>query len=168
MARKNRTQNEIMQELVEEYRLKNGVHSVSLKDVAAWMLRNGWQPRPKDAVAIIAKELQVAMREQFITDPQGRRVRQKHPQKIVRKLKDGSFEQLVLWHDIREATRPQMQAAFQQRRYGISLDCRRLKTDTDSFNDNYNKSVPIQLVFDFTEDMEEFDQDGIDADEDNT
>ncbi len=168
MRHKGKTQHEIMQDKVEEYRQVHGVSSVNLKEVAAWLARNGWQPRPHDAIAIIARELQESLRDQYIEDPQGRRVRQKHPQKIIKEMKDGSHEQFVLWHDIREATRPQMQAAFQQRRFGVALDCRRLKIDVDSFNENYNKSVPIQLVFDFTEDMQEFDQDDPDGPEPDT
>lgn len=38
------------------------------------------------------------------------------------------------------------------------MDCRQLRQDVDSYNENYNKSIPIQMVFDFTEDLEELDQ----------
>ena len=33
-----------------------------------------------------------------------------------------------------------------------------LKLDVDSYNENFNTSVPIQMVFDFTEDLEELEQ----------
>ncbi len=48
-----------------------------------------------------------------------------------------------------------MEIAFQQRRQQIVGDCRQLKTDADSFNDNSNPGSPIQMIFDFTDDLAE-------------
>jgi hypothetical protein len=48
-----------------------------------------------------------------------------------------------------------MEIAFQQRRESISADCRQLKTDIDSYNENFNVGQPIQMVFDFTDDLAE-------------
>lgn len=90
------------------------------------------------------------MSEEYITDPQGRRVRAKH---VARIKHDG--EQLYLWADIRTADRKHMGVAFQQRRQQIVGDCLQLKTDVDSYNDNSKASPPIQLVLDFTHDVEE-------------
>lgn len=158
--RKGKTKNEILQDLAEEWRQEAGQTSINTSEVAVWMMRKkGWQPRPTDAVKLLRRELRIALREQFLTDPQGRKVRQKHPQRIYREVSDGTHEQLVLWHDIREASRPQMQAAFQQRRIGIVMDCYRLKKDVDSYNENWNKSVSIQLEFDFRDDMADMEHD---------
>ncbi len=161
MGRFQKTKNEMLQDIVEDYRRKHGVSSVNLREVAAWAVREKvWEPEPRSAAKMLAEDLRVALREEYFTDPQGRRVRKKHAQRILKEVGDGKHEQLVLWHDIAEATRPQMQAAFQQRRHGIVMDCRQLHQDVCSYNENYNKSVPIQMVFDFTEDIEESDQEG--------
>jgi hypothetical protein len=48
-----------------------------------------------------------------------------------------------------------MAIAFQQRRQQILGDCRQLKTDLDSYNDNYNTAAPLQMVFDFRDDLAE-------------
>ena len=90
------------------------------------------------------------MREEYITDPQGRRVRAKH---VARVKRDNT--QLYLWADIRTADLEHMQVAFQQRRQQIVGDCLQLKTDVDSYNDNSKASPPSQLVLDFTHDVEE-------------
>ncbi|HUT73485.1 MAG TPA: hypothetical protein VM221_01470 [Armatimonadota bacterium] len=90
------------------------------------------------------------MREQYVTDPQGRSVRAKHVARVNR-----NGEQLPLWADIRSASREHMEIAFQQRRQQIVGDCRQLKTDVDSFNENRNPGAPIQMVLDFTYDVEE-------------
>ena len=90
------------------------------------------------------------MREDFITDPQGRRVRAKY----AARLSDGKRQQ-TLWGDIRSASKDHMKVAFQQRRHQIVGDCRQLKADVDSFNDNRVPEQPIQMSFDFTLDLEE-------------
>jgi len=48
-----------------------------------------------------------------------------------------------------------MAIAFQQRRQQIVGDCAQLKRDVDSYNDNRSKTEPIQMVFDFTQDLVE-------------
>jgi len=68
---------------------------------------------------------------------------------------DRAGEQMPLWADIRSASREHMQVAFQQRRQQIVGDCRQLKADVDSHNENHNSGQAIQMVLDFTEDIEE-------------
>ncbi len=46
-----------------------------------------------------------------------------------------------------------MQIALQQRRQQIVGDCRQLKLDVDSYNENKNDGTAIQMVFDFTIDL---------------
>jgi hypothetical protein len=84
------------------------------------------------------------MREEYIVDPQGRTIRAKHAARV---------EQAVLWGDIRTAPRAHMEIAFKQRRQQIVGDCRQLKADVDSFNDNRSPTQPIQMSFDFTRDV---------------
>jgi hypothetical protein len=48
-----------------------------------------------------------------------------------------------------------MEIAFQQRRQQIVGDCRQLKADINSYNDNRSPDRPIQMSFDFTWDIEE-------------
>lgn len=157
---KKMTKSETLQTRAEEWCQQTGNSSINIAEVASWLMRErGWVPQQSDALKLLKQELQRALREQYIDDPQGRRVRQKHPERKTIKMKDGSQEQMVLWHDIRKATRPEMQAAFQQRRFGIVLDCHRLKTDVDSYNENWNKSTAIQMEFDFTDDMADLDFD---------
>jgi hypothetical protein len=90
------------------------------------------------------------MREEYITDQQGRRVRAKHVARIDR---DG--KQAMLWDDIRTADRQHMESALQHRRRSIVGDCVQLRIDTDSYNENRCRENPIQIVLDFTRDVEE-------------
>jgi hypothetical protein len=90
------------------------------------------------------------MSEEYITDAQGRRVRAKH---VVRTQQGG--KQLYLWNDIRTADHAHMEVAFKQRRNQIVADCLQLKNDVDSYNENRQPASPIQMIFDFTDDLTE-------------
>ncbi len=133
--------NEYM-EIAREERLETTAHAM-----AEWAIRTGrWKPQPADLISRCADELARAMREEYITDPQGRSVRAKHAARI---------EQVVFWADIRTASHEHMEIALQMRRQQIVGDCKQLKTDVDSYNENRKPARPIQMVFDFTEDLME-------------
>ncbi len=119
------------------------------KEIAAWAIaKHLWEPQPAALMQQCADEFSKALRN--ITDPQGRKIRAKH---VATRPQNG--ELFPLWGDIRTAPREHMEIAFQQRRQQIVGDCRQLKVDVDSYNQNYNRSDPIQLVLDFTADVEE-------------
>jgi hypothetical protein len=125
--------------------------SATAKDIAAWAIRSGrWAPQPGSVIDQCAEELARAMREDYIRDPQGRDVRAKHAARIRENGK-----QVTFWADIRTATPTHMERAFGQRRKQILGDCRQLKADVDSYNDNRQPEEPIQVVFNFTKDLEE-------------
>lgn len=140
-----------MQRIVAEYRASGTGWPASSKTIANWAIENGkWELLQSAALAKCADDISRAMREEYITDAQGRRVRVKHPATIRR----GS-EQLVLWDDLRTAPREHMRLSFQQRRQQIVGDCKQLKTDVDSYNDRNLDAEPIQMIFDFTRDLAE-------------
>lgn len=122
------------------------------KEIAAWALRERlWHPQPSDLIEQCAEELARAMREEHVTDPQGRSVRAKYVARIRTPSGQSRFE----WADRRTASRAFMAIVVQQRRQQIVGDCRQLKADTDSYNDNRCPENPIQVVFDFRRDLEE-------------
>jgi hypothetical protein len=125
--------------------------SATSREIAAWAMKTGkWAPQPGSMIERCAEELSRAMREEHILDPQGRSVRAKHAARIRENGK-----QFTLWADIRTATKEHMARAFQQRRRQILGDCRQLKSDVDSYNENRRPDEPIQVIFDFTLDLEE-------------
>ena len=139
------TYNEQLLRLVNKYIESGGTWPATTRELATWALRNKlWAPQKSEVLNIFAEQLARAMREEYILDPQGRKVRAKHAARI---------KQAVLWDDIRTASREHMQIAFQQRRQQIVGDCHQLKLDLDSYNENENDDLPIQMVFDFTIDL---------------
>lgn len=145
------TMTKLFQRIVNKYIQEHGVKYINLHDVAAWAIRqNLWRPRESALIRQCKELLGRALREEYITDPQGRRVRSKH---VVVKEENG--KQISLWGDMRTADCNHMAVSFQQRRRQIVGDCRQLKMDVDSYNENYNKGRWIQMSFDFTHDLEE-------------
>jgi hypothetical protein len=142
-------------EIIRKYREENDNKPVTTVEVAEWAIQKGlWKPQAVEIKMQLAEQLSQAMREEYITDPQGRRVRAKHAAHI-----QVEGEQMVFWADIRDKrpeTRHHMEIAFQNRRQLIVNDSRQLKKDVDSYNDNWNDEEPIQLCLDFTDDVEEY------------
>ncbi|MBX3670461.1 MAG: hypothetical protein KF778_18830 [Rhodocyclaceae bacterium] len=146
-----RTQSEILQDIVRQYQAANQPWPATTRDMAQWAISNRlWAPKPSAIIDQCADQLSRAMREEYITDAQGRRVRAKHAATVTK-----CGVQFVLWEDVRTAPHQHMQMAFQQRRHQIVGDCRQLKMDVDRYNDNRQPEQPIQMIFDFTYDLEE-------------
>jgi hypothetical protein len=137
--------------MVEEYRKEGNRWPATMDEVADWVVGERrydlTAPRLKK---LVARELAQAMREEYITDEKGRRVRAKHPARFRR-----NGRQLMLWDDIRTASRRHMENAFQVRRRRIATECKQVKTDVDSYNDAHPEDPPIQMPLDFTYDVEE-------------
>ena len=145
------TYKEQLQRIVADYRQNGQPWPATAHDMAFWAIETGrWQPQRSAMLRRCAEEISDAMREEYVTDPQGRRVRSKH----MARYGEGPA-QIPLWADIRTATREHMELAFQQRRQQILGDCRQLKNDVDSYNDNHNAGQPLQMIFDFTDDLAE-------------
>ncbi|MBZ5569485.1 MAG: hypothetical protein LAN64_16760 [Acidobacteriia bacterium] len=145
------TYTEQLQKIVADYQAAGQAWPATSHEIAIWAISGGkWHPQRGAMIKKCAEELSDAMREEYFTDPQGRRVRIKHVARY-----GGGAAQIPLWADIRTATRDHMEIAFQQRRQQILGDCRQLKTDVDSYNENYSQIEPIQMVFDFTPDLAE-------------
>lgn len=137
-------------EIVRLFREANNNKPATTIEIAEWAIRNDlWNPHPVEVQKQLAEQLAHAMREEYVTDPQGRKVRAKHAAHVG---------QGVLWADIRDKnpdTHRHMEIAFQNRRQQIVGDCRQLKIDVDSYNQNWNVSEPIQQCFDFRDDLAE-------------
>lgn len=158
--RNGRTYSEQMQRLVEEYRDSGQPWPATRRDMARWMLRNKKWDRGEDSlIEMCARDIARALREEYYTDPQGRRVRTKHAAKFAAPgTEDG---QTTLWDDIRTAPRPFMDRAFKGRRNQIVGDCVQLNTDVKSYNENVCPTQPIPMLWDFTDDVLESEQTGV-------
>lgn len=145
------TYNEGLQRIVRDYRENGQPWPATARQIAGWAISNGsWKPQRSELVNQCAEHIARAMREEYFVDPQVRSVRAKHAART-----ESEGEQLVLWADIRTASREHMTIALKQRRQQIVHDCRQLKVDADSFNENRSPLQPIQISFDFTADLEE-------------
>lgn len=137
-----------LQALINEFFDQVG-EAARTRDIARWAIENRkWKPEGDIVERRLADDLAAAMRAEHITDPQGRSVRAKHAARINR---NGRSE--IWWNDVRRAPRAYMEVPVMQRRDGIVGDCRQLKADVDSYNDNVSPKNPIQISFNFTNDL---------------
>lgn len=145
-----------LQDFIREYKQTVNDAPITMREVADWAIREGrWRPPIKSVVDQLAQELGEAAREQYMTDMQGRRVRRLHARKIEVTLSTGEMKQETFWDDITTAPPEHMQMAFQQRRRLVLSDCQQLKTDVDSYNENWNTGEQLLFSYDFEEDLEE-------------
>lgn len=144
-----RSQNDFLQDIVRKYKAGGNDWPATTREMARWAIDNHlWAPQPSAIIGQCADQLGRAMRDEYIVDPQGRKVRALHSAVFGQ-----GPEQQSLWDDIRTASPKFMEVAFQGRRRQIVGDCRQLKNDVDSFNENRRPERDVQIVFDFTDDM---------------
>lgn len=143
--------NDQLLDIVRKYRASGNEWPASKRQIALWAMTNNlWKPHHSAMLNQLANELGKAMREEYFTDPQGRDVRAKH---VAPFKKEGGEEEEFRWGDMRDRDTDFMETSLQHRRGLILRDCRQLKIDQDSFNQNYNDGAQIQLSFDFTLDV---------------
>jgi hypothetical protein len=141
-----------MQKIITDYRESKENWPATKREIAAWAINTGrWQMPASTVIDRCANDLGEAMGEMYILDKKGRRVRQLHAAPIRR--------QGVLfteWDDIRTATRQHMHLSSQNKRRSIVGECRQMKVDLDSYNEAHPDQVAIQISFDFTMDIAEY------------
>jgi hypothetical protein len=142
---------------IDRYKAEVGDHGlIDPHALAGWAYKNGLhKPNAKTIIDAIAADIAQVFREEYRTDGLGRRYRAKH----AAKTKAGN-KTLSLWGDIddRNAPHEHFVRSFGQRRQQIVGDCFQLKTDADVYNDTRKPERPIQVVLDFTLDVEELQQ----------
>lgn len=145
------TKAEKLQGIWHEYEKQNGHIPSGTREVIEWAVKRGLLDLPEiDRHDVLAGQMASALRGEVHTDAAGRRYRVNH---AVRITKNGV--QKTFWAEMNYAPREHMEKAFAQRREQVVGDCLQLRTDVDVYNDMNADSPPIQLVLDFTEDVEE-------------
>ncbi len=147
------TKNERYQALIQRYKQETGEKVVDLDKVADWAIRQGATlPKPKTARELFAAELADAARAEYRLDPKtGLTYRANHA--LRKRTSDG--RQMVLWVDMEDATRSQMQWSLTDRRQQMVGDAVHLKIDEMIWNSKHPDEEPIQQDMDFTYDVEE-------------
>ncbi len=140
------------QKIVAKYRQSGEPWPATAVQIARWAIgRRLWEIHPSKIVRQCAEQIAEAMREDYVNDPQGRRVRVKHaaPYNVQGRLE-------FRWDYMRTAEPVHMQTSFAHTRSQIASTCFQLKIAIDSYNENWNKTgTPIQGHFDFRDDMVE-------------
>lgn len=143
--------NEQLQSIWHKYQEENDDIPLSAREAVAWGVAKGILPMPEvDPLDKLAEDMSTALREEHRTDKYGRRYRVNH---AVRVTKYGV--QYTIWGVMEHSDREFMERSYAQRRRQIVGDCLQLKTDADVYNDMNPDQSPIQIVLNFTHDVEE-------------
>ena len=146
------TKIEQLQAITRLYKLETGKKEVDTNELAAFaMLRGVVPPQPKTAKELLAAQFSHALSIEHRRDPAtGYSYRANH---ALRKMQNGN--QMTFWVDIDEATRKQMHLSLTSRRQQMIGDGVQLKIDELVWNNKNVNEQPIQMVMDFTDDVEE-------------
>jgi hypothetical protein len=147
------TRNEQLQSMIQLYKSETGNKTVDMEHVADWAIRRGATlPKPKSARDLLVAQLADAARAEYRQDSKtGLSYRANHALRSTKS--DG--KQFTLWVDIEDATRPQMLWSLSNRRQQMVGDAVHLKIDEMIWNDRHPSDEAIQLIMDFTDDVEE-------------
>ena len=145
------TKNEQFQRAWHLFEEQNGQVPASAREASIWAVQNGLIGLPDvDPYDVLADEMARALREEYGTDKEGRRYRVNHAVRVTRR-----GVQYTMWAMLQTAPRSHMQKAFIQRREQVVGDLVQLATDVEVYNDMHKDAEPIQLILDFTYDVEE-------------
>lgn len=145
------TYNEQLQRVWHDYEKEHGYLPARPRDAVIWGAMKGMIEVPTpDPYDKLAEDMSRALREEYGTDSLGRRYRKNH---AVRVAKSGV--QHTFWAILGHAPREHMHKAFIQRREQIVGDCVQLAVDVEVYNDLNKEQPPIQMLFDFRDDVEE-------------
>ena len=143
---------ENMLHIWKQYAAEVSSEPADLHDLADWaMARKLWAPRPVDVKASFAREMADILREQTRTDKDGRQYRAFIPAKT--RGKDGL--PLFKWADIDLAPRSHVEKGIQGERRQIAGDCFALAMKRDHYNAMHKDEEPLQVIFNFEDDVEE-------------
>lgn len=141
--------NEQLQNIWHLYEKKNGFIPSTLRDAVQWGVNRGMiVVPPVDPLAKLVEDMSAALREEYATDAEGRRYRVNHAVRVTR-----GGVQYTFWAIMDAAPREHMQKAFIQRRQQIVGDCVQLDTDVEAYNAMHKDQKPIQMLFDFKDDV---------------
>jgi hypothetical protein len=143
--------NEQLQQIVEEYRAAGRPWPASAEEIAEWAVAHDrYQLTRGLAVNQCKERIAKAMRLEHVVDTKGRSVRKYY----AARMRTADGRQKMLWADW-NAPPTFMSIAVANRRNQILGECKQLKTDVDSYNERKQPDRPLQVSFNFTNDLEE-------------
>ena len=139
---------------IERYKQEVGNDGLlDAHQLAEWAYKNGLhKPTVRTVIDAIAADIAQVFREEYRTSESGQRYRAKHAT-----TQKSGHKTLALWADLDDPHAPHEHflKSFAQRRQQIVGDCFQLKTDADVYNDHRKPRELIQIVLDFSLDVEE-------------
>jgi hypothetical protein len=124
--------------------------------IAEWAYKKGiWKRPPVDPVVALSRDISRYLRNEYVTDPQGRTVRKNHAVFIEVHTPSGPKKRSI-WKELFHAPVEHMKASFQLRRRAAFRDVQQLHFDFESYQENNVLGAQLEpMDFDFNKDIEE-------------
>ncbi len=133
---------------IQRFEKEHNRKPFDLHEVYRWVRDNKlWFPPLDLAERKFIEEVSQDLREEYITDETGERVRFYH---AVTRGRQGT-----LWANLATGPKDHLIEGFAQRRKQSLGDCRQLKSDIEYCNRNRFADSPIQMSFNFDADLAE-------------
>ena len=146
----NRRKEDITKAFAEYEREHPTESGVDIDAFAAWLLENKrWELDRPNIFGLCKKEVTNALRQQYITDHRGRKVRVK----LTTKVRQGE----IRWHDLRTVSHGKMRNSVAIRCKQAAHDMYQLKLQLEFYSDFHPERPEVHLSYDFAEDMREMD-----------
>jgi hypothetical protein len=143
------TQNQELQRLCRLYKDETGNSEVNPREYAQWLNGRGWElPEPQDPLELLAKKVQVALREETRRDAT---TGLPYKVNLSFSLENG---QGSLYIDVDEAKRNIVLKCLIQRREQTVGDVFQMELIKDHWNSTHPAEEPIQLPLDYQPDVE--------------
>ena len=142
------TQNQEIQRLFRVYKKETGIQFVDPKAFAVWLNEKGWElPTPQDPLALLAKKVQDALREETRRDSKTGR-----EYKVNLSFNPGNGQGAFLV-DVDEAERPVVLKCLVQRREQTAGDAYQIELIQEHWNNLHPTEEPLDLPHDYTMDV---------------
>ena len=141
------------QKFIRYFREQTGAKEWTMHDVAKMAAKMGWPlPKPADPMDLLAKQFADAAGEETREDKATKRLYMANLT-FKRRNKDG--QQLRIWFDVDESTRPQMVKGLKLYREDMVSEAVIGVNTAEHWNRNHPGQPPLPFVTDLTDDVAE-------------
>lgn len=151
---RTKTKTEQLQDICNAYIADGQPWPAGKKEIAVWAINKKlWTQPRKSMIEQCAQELADAMRSEMEVDPQGRTIHSKRFAKFREADENGKLVQKMLWFDTKSRTEKLMRISQKLWRNSILGECKQLRIEEESFNDNNPDGAVIHTPVDFEKDL---------------
>ncbi len=128
-------------------------------DIAEYLYRKGWEIRRESQLAVLARDIGVALSRAKTTDAEGRTIKTFSSVREAELDSKGNKTQRHFWGHTESSPEEFREESLRRRHKQLLGTTRQFKNDRDNFNDRRSPEKQLSLSLDFERVLEEAEQD---------